>query len=81
MRRERVWCFNPRACVRRDVRDFQPTLYVKTFQSTRLREARREMWTVSATRVVFQSTRLREARPEKELQAYVKDFVSIHAPA
>ena len=57
-------CFNPRACVRRDLPRLETWKDIAKFQSTRLREARQNWDHFSLPIPEFQSTRLREARPE-----------------
>ena len=65
-------CFNPRACVRRDLRDLPCSVIWIGFQSTRLRKARPQTEGTPRQCLEFQSTRLRKARPTRVVSVDVQ---------
>ena len=73
--------FNPRARVGRDIAKFTAREYMKEFQSTRPRGARRPVWIRFRVPFWFQSTRPRGARLWYLRYLRQSRTVSIHAPA
>jgi len=73
--------FNPRPCARGDevFRDIPDG--IREFQSTPLREGRRDSDSEEGAKEVFQSTPLREGRHQHDDGVRFVSDVSIHAPA